>query len=737
MSAPRSRRPPVRQAARRPARALAGLAAGLAVLLAAPAPACAAAAAADRYVLVPENAARLTGLLAPLPLDEPFADGCRLPSVALERTLVHLTVEERDGRQQRLTLGPPTGAPPAPQRASPSFHILAPAGTDGGLPPCAALVWERIRAADDGTFWEPGRTHMAAEAARAAARQAPSAPRAPREAAPDRPAESLEERLALPFYRLLQVLWLAAALWGLTCLVRRAGALRTLDRPALLALGSAVLAAVVLRLLWAEPALIHENYCGVGRLACADRPPCHGLTGNHSWASFAFYNLALSAGGGSTTAVIATNVVLMGVVLPLLVFALGRDLTGDARAGILGAWALALLPAHARMSPTESFFPAGLAALLASILAVRDLARRGGVGRAVGAAVLVALAVQTSRVYNLHAALAFGVLLLGRPAWRAIGVRGVLAAVATFGALTALHHAELLRATDLAPGTYLPSGPVAFLTNLVTNNLFLDPWLTPLAVIGAWVLGAGLLLVRRPREGATALLVFLGLAVVFLSADPADVDWPTRLRMQVSLTPFVALFAGAGLAALTRVPHRWSGLGLLAALLAAGAPFLPAQHAFVRERLVPALEADFLADALPRLPALDLLVTVDREDRLPDAHLTGDPVETHFPEHELRRQQPGVERRTVGEVLADPSLVAGRRAVFYEGANAHAWLPEELALVGPDPGPRPAVVELRRRFRLTPLEGLTGQLPASNPPSVRFRFPRGPIPVGFHRLEPR
>jgi hypothetical protein len=429
--------------------------------------------------------------------------------------------------------------------------------------------------------------------------------------------------------------------------------------------------------------------------------------------------------------VFVANVLLMAVAQPLLVFVLARDLTGSARAGALAAWALALLPLHVRMSPTESFFPAAMVALLGSLIAIRSAARNGGWGRAALAGALVALTIQTSRVYNLHAALTVGVLLLARPDrtrldWRLWGVAAMV-----FAALTAPYYLETLGAAAEGATRYLPDGPREFLSNLTVGNLFLDPQVTPPVIAVGWLLGTAGLLARRRREAFTVLLVLVGLGVVFLSCDPNDVDWPTRVRMQVSLAPFVALLAGTGLSLLTE--RRW-GLLTLAAMGLASVPFIAPQHMFVRELLLPAREGRFLLDAIPDLPEFDLLVTVDIEDRLPEAGVGGDPIETHFPEHELRRHHGEVDRRSVSEILGNPALVAGRRVLFYEGANAHAWLPEELAATGATPGPRPAVIELRRRFRLTPLPGLTATLPNDNPPGVRFRLPRPTVSVGFYSL---
>lgn len=703
--------------------------------------------------LVPEHAAKVVALLDPLPLSTPFADDCSIPSVSLDRTVIRISVDERDGSRHVLALSlAPSGLPgPTPATSRSFLARLEREGLDGSppvttWPPCAARVWGQLRANDDGTFWAPV---VRGAAGTEEPEGATGAPGSRGDDGPGRrrppPTKGAEENGAAPgsptamlFYRLLQALFIGLVGVGAWHFLRRPMALTALAAPPrgdALALAAALAVSILLRALWAEPALIHEHYCGVGRIACADAPPCHGVTGNHSWASFAFYNLVLLLSGGATRGVLVANVLLMGVAQPLLVYALTRDLAGDRRTGVFAAWALALLPVHIRMSPTESFFPLAMTLLLASILSVRTYAREGGASWAGLSGLLAALTVQTAKIYNLAAPLLLAVLLLARTDGRHIRPRHVTLGVVLFAALAAPHFAALLSSPDIGATSYLPDGPLDFLSKAATNNLFMLPSHTPPALAAAWLLGAGVLLLRRPRAGGTVLALFLGLGLVLLAADPTGVNHPTRLRMQVSLAPFVAVLAGVGL---RRLGRGRAGLAVLAVLVAGSVPLVPRYDALVREVLVPAHEARFLETTIPRLPPLDLIVTLDTEDRLADARVRGDLVETHFPWNELRRSQgPDVQHRTVTEVLADPSVVEGRRAVFYQAANAYAWLPEELDVTGQGAAPRPKVVDLRRRFRVSPIEGATGALPASNPPSVRLRFAVDPIPVGFYWLTPR
>ena len=539
--------------------------------------------------------------------------------------------------------------------------------------------------------------------------------------------------LRLAEYRGIQVLLAGAALIGAALLIRAWPSFQRLPRTDRWLLYGALAAGLLLRALWAEPVMIHENYCGVGRLACAADPPCIQVTRNHGVASFAGYNLLMGLTGGTDQGVIAANVVLAGLVHLLLLFALVRDATGSPRAGALAAWSLAMLPVHIRMSPTESFFPMATTLLLGSVLALRAFAARGDLPRALLASVLVALTVQSGKAYNLQAALGLGVYLLAL--WRGGRVRaGPLAAAAgVFALLCAVHYVRTFM-EPVQAGSYLPAGPGEFIGRLVDNNLYLDPGATPLILLLAWPLGA-LLVLRSGRRGAAdLLLLLLGLSAVFTMSDPDNVTWPTRVRMQMNLAPFVAAMAGAALHAVGRSPAGRMGL----AALALGSLWqVPAHHGLVTEVLVPAREAMYLERAIPRLPQVDVLVIMDHT--LPfEAERGGDPVETHFPLHTLRRGQGRpVELARLTRFLDGHERYAGKRAVLYLGTTACARLPEEVGGAGPDAGFRRAVREALERLDLTPVPGTQESIPAVNPDSVRNHYFTEEIPVGFYRVKLR
>ena len=542
-----------------------------------------------------------------------------------------------------------------------------------------------------------------------------------------------ELEVALRFfeYRILQILLLGLALLGLVLLLRGWPRLQRIPRTDRWLLFGALVAAVLLRALWAEPAMIHENYCGVGRLACAATPPCTWVTGNHGAASFAGYNLIMGLTGGTDAGVQAANVVLMAVVQLLLLFALVRDATGSPRAGALAAWSLAMLPVHVRMSPTESFFPLALTLLLASVLALRAFATRPDIPRAILAGVLVAITVETSRVYNLVAILGLGVYLLALFRGGRVRIWPLVAAAGTFALLTVGHYVGTFSGFVSARG-YLPADLGDYLEAMTANNLFLDLGLTPLVLLLAWPIGGLLALRRGPRRGGwDLLLLFLGFGLVFTMSDPLDETWPTRIRMQMNLAPFIAAMAGAALHAASRRPV---GRLVIAGLVVASLWQIPAHTTVVREVLVPTLEAQYLSRTIPSLPSMDVLVTVDQTLPIDADPARGDPVETHFPFHILWRDQGlPVERVSLSRLIQQPERYVGQRIVFYLSTTASVRLPEETA--GPGEGLRPEVAAALDGVVLTPIEGATGSIPMVNPDRVRNHFFGDEIPVGFYWLE--
>ena len=545
--------------------------------------------------------------------------------------------------------------------------------------------------------------------------------------------ETFAAFLRLFEYRLVQGVLIGVALVGLALLVRAWPRFQRIPRADRWLLFGALVASVLLRALWAEPVMIHENYCGVGRLACAADPPCIKVTGNHGVASFAGYNLIMGLTGGTDAGTQAANVVLMGVVQLLLLFALVRDATGSPRAGALAAWALALLPVHIRMSPTESFFPLALTLLLGSVLALRALATRPDIPRAILAGVLVALTVQTSKAYNLQAAFGLGIYLLALASGGRVRSRALLAAAGAFALLTVGHYVRTFSGS-VSAGGYLPGTLREYWGAMTANNLFFDSGLTPLFLILAWPAGGLLALLRGPRRGGwDLLLLFFGLGLVFTMSDPLNVFWPTRIRMQMNLAPFVAAMAGVALHAGSRRPV---GRLVMAGLVVASLWQVPAHTAVVREVFVPALEARYLARTIPSLPPMDVMVTVDHILPIDAEQRRGDPVETHFPLHTLRHHQgQPVERDRLGQLLKEPERYRDRKMMFYLSTTASARLPEEIAQSGLTEGLRPAVVAALDGFVLTPVEGTIGSIPMENPDRVRNHFFGDEIPVGFYWLE--
>ena len=545
--------------------------------------------------------------------------------------------------------------------------------------------------------------------------------------------QRLSDFLRLLEYHWVQALLVFVALVGVVLLIRAWPRFQRLGRTDRWLLLGALVVATLLRALWAEPVMIHENYCGVGRLACAAEPPCIRVTRNHGVASFAGYNLIMGLTGGSDQGVFTGNVILAGLVHLLLLFALVRDATGSVRAGVLAAWSLALLPVHIRMSPTESFFPLASALLMGSVLALRALATKADLPRAVMAAILVALTVQSAKAYNLQAAFGVGVYLLALLRGGRVRIRPLALAAGLFILLTTVHYVRIFM-EPVQAGSYLPSSLADYADQMFHNNLYFELGATPLLLLLAWPMGM-LLAIRRGRRGSLdLLLLLLGFSVVFTTSDPGDTTWPTRVRMQMNLAPLVAAMAGIALHWMSRRPI---GRLAVAGLAAVSLWHVPAHDNLVKELLVPAREARYIERMIPLLPPVDVIVTVDHT--LPfEAKRAGDPVETHFPLHLLRRHQGDhVEWVRLSRFLDEQGRFAGRGVILYLGTTAYARLPEELERGGSGPGLRASITEALEGLDLTPVPKTSEHIPAVNPDRVRNHYSMDEIPVGFFRVEVR
>ena len=540
------------------------------------------------------------------------------------------------------------------------------------------------------------------------------------------------------FFRLLQLLILILVGLGVRAVVRTRETFRGVTALERLALAAALLAGLVIRLLLLEPVAIHENYAGMARATCAAQSFCHNATASHHWASYAFYNLVFAVSEARTPVLFAVNALLGGGVLPLLVFFLGWRLLGRASTGVVAAWLLALLPLHARVSASDSFYTLAQVLLVAAVLAVVTLARarRGRLGRALLAGVLTALAAQSSRVYGLVLVVAPLALALTID-WRHDArprARHLLVAAFTFVAASLVHWRDVIGAGSWAEGAvFLPGSVGEALYALGPNNVYLDPLVTPPLVVVAWVVGAGVLLLGlgrgRRRDGWVVLLLFLAFAAVFLPADPEGTNHPTRWRMQVNLAPAVALLGAAGLAWGARWMAGRAAIVAIAFLVFATA----GSHGNVaHEALLPALEQRYLERTLPTLPPAEVVVIADRCMQLPGVDTKGQCVETQFPLHDLAtlRARP-VRSLRAGQALADREALRGRQILLYRGTTWSAWLPEELAALGGGAPPhRPEWEELLDAFDLHRVtEDL---LPNVNPDRVRNHFVVGKIPVGFY-----
>ncbi|MCA9685362.1 MAG: hypothetical protein KC457_24495 [Myxococcales bacterium] len=203
--------------------------------------------------------------------------------------------------------------------------------------------------------------------------------------------------------------------------------------------------------------------------------------------------------------------------------------------------------------------------------------------------------------------------------------------------------------------------------------------------------------------------LFLGLAAGELIGSGYPVGFINH-HWELVLT---ASLAGLGTAWLVGVaiehrPERsWAlvpgAMALLAAIIGPQLrePWRLATEPRVNERELAALQAGFAA-----LPEHDLLVVAPRlQEPMAGAERRGDPIEIWFPAGAYAHAmlQAGREPAPVYPLDALPPLRPGERVLLYVGASLRSFQTGEIeAGLVPDSLERPALLELRERWRLEP-----------------------------------
>ncbi|MBI4678374.1 MAG: glycosyltransferase family 39 protein [Elusimicrobia bacterium] len=285
-----------------------------------------------------------------------------------------------------------------------------------------------------------------------------------------------------------------------------------------------------------------------------------------------------------------------------VLFLLLRLLAGKASPGLIGAAMLLSLPAHNRLSTTETEFILleflSLACFLFFCLWRRTRDRRF-LGLGLGC---VALVMQTRAEMM---ALAPAVLLVYLAVLRRdlpagfLRSRGVWAAAALAAALCVPRAVQVLawggeRTADVLTNPFEFFGP-----GWRTLNVFLDTGFTPVAYIGLAVLGMSFLVLQsRALSLATAFHLYFLSQYYYRHLDCLSLKVRTGLATQYV---FVGLAAFGAWRLVGGLPKRWinaSYAGLAVLILASPLPY----RAFLTKLYVSQQEFGFLQRAAPSLP---------------------------------------------------------------------------------------------------------------------------------------
>ncbi|MCS6798741.1 MAG: bacterial transcriptional activator domain-containing protein [Myxococcota bacterium] len=405
----------------------------------------------------------------------------------------------------------------------------------------------------------------------------------------------------------LGIAWVLSGL-ALASLVLAAGAARRwlgthgVGRAVLLAAGAAALARLLVP---GGPVMQFVGYRWTAQVLALDAVPHYG-------AGVAVLDHALLRLFGADHAVLIGARAVMGTAsVGLAAAAFGMWLR-DARAGLLAAWLVALLPVVVRMDVSEAIGVPVMLALFGALVLLGDAVRTGRRRSLVAAALLAAFAA----IGRPEGPLLAGALVGLRIASERRRPRGLLVACLAATALVvphALHVARMaaeLAARDSLPGAKLDAA--SLLNRLLETNALLDPAIVPPALL---VLAAlGVLVPRGSRRASTSLAVSVLVALVVVLAD---LDRSNVARVHLPAVLLAAGLAGAGLSRLRALPSgRWlASAGLLSVAVGAwptaralfGPDNQATEEAFLRRA----------AAALADRRDYDL-VFIQQEDRLDD-----------------------------------------------------------------------------------------------------------------------
>lgn len=500
----------------------------------------------------------------------------------------------------------------------------------------------------------------------------------------------------------------------------------------------------------ATPGALHDHNSFIARADCAWTNDCaRDPRGAWSLAAFDAYGFFLHVFPYRLHTLFAISLVLTLVALALAAALLAKLLRAAGhpdRGRSAGLWLLGLAPLHPvllRVAVAETMWPYALCCCLAAALCALDAVEHEQPTGWIAAAAFFALATFSNFAFVPLLPLAILAPLCwrkGKPRlptfWIVLGTLGVgfaIAPAATQAFFEITHRQGVLN-----------SGVLTWLRHEVTNQLYLDPSVTPvglifLAAIGVWSLSR-----LGSRVFFPVAFAFAATEFVLANQVDRDVGYPTRYLHGYSSLIFCTFAVGAGA---ERCQAWWRDRGMsrsastasLVLLTALTLPFAREGLSVLRFRPVIAVELAQVSTWLTQLPPHERLVIAP--PTLAPAQIPGcrsdDPIEVFFPIGEYEsvmavRKLPPVPVMYLDEWLqkapqAGATLVYVGTALqtFTRCEVGHNHVPATLE--------QPLLVELRRRCALKPV--LTAKLPAQNDLRIEARIVadrRAEVEVGFY-----
>jgi len=674
-----------------------------------PAPAHSAPPCSEGYVIKPGREGDVLALIAPLGPGSVVGKGWKVGDIRIQQSRVEYALI-RGEEEQVLVLHPPTARLSSEKVAqSPSFSIGwrsgASPGVAPGVPPAILEVAQRVQANDSGKFW---RTCAVQGQVRAG------------------PGWLLQANRALLLLMVLLAAFSARDLWRVV---------RPLGRGYWLAMLALFTVALLLRALLPPHAPLHTNTHGIREMreliSGHDALIPYLEVGQYGLAKQALLAPLAALLGGTARALFWLNITL-GSLTSVALGTASALLTRSRLAGLLAALIFACLPAHVRLSASES----GLVAynlLLAVGLALAHAAVRQGRVRLY--LLWAALAGFTAQLHLV--ALAAPVIILaaalfspaperrGRRRWLGVAAATALALVVS------LPHAMRMF------GRYWEAGQgkgtlVSLEVWSSASNLLLNPRVTPILLTVGCL--AGLLLWGRRHPAAAlacgVMLAGLSWAAMLVCACLSDAIryQTTHLMLMVPLAAHALRCLAGPLRAGSHLRPVLAGVACLAMLGSA----LPGLRLISRPDNED-LEYAFIRQAVSTLPDRATLVLLDQ--RLADRR-----VLTDFPDFLLQEQgkqwrvirQGDVERRGPG---------SRGPLILYHGLTCYSFTDQEVRRGAPGPGKiRPECHRFRQRHGLRALaeERFPTRRPRWSPRHRAFhQLPADTITLGFYMVERR